>query len=86
MAEKLPTREAFRAKLQEYLSKKKTAALSDIFPPEKYAKIIDEVKAAAAKTVKLLTTTDRRRLARYAVLTIGGVEKLIGPMEPVTTR
>lgn len=53
---------------------------SKFLTPETYAKLIQEVKDAKAKKTKK-TTKDYRRLAKYAVVEIDGVEKLIVPLK-----
>ena len=62
----------------------KNPEMSEILTPDRYAKLIAEVKAARAKVSKNRTTTDRRRMKRYAVVEVregdATVEKLMEPL------
>ena len=68
MADHLPERATFDARVMEELGKKKNEEMSDILTPERYAKVIEEKQAR--EPAKNRTTTDRRRLKRYAVIDI----------------
>ena len=70
MADHLPERATFDARVMEELGKRKNEEMSDITTPERYAKLIEEVKQARDKPAKNRTTTKRRRLKRYAVIDI----------------
>lgn len=70
----------FDIRLEELLVGK-NEEMSQIITPERYVKLITEVKEARAKQAKDRTTTDRRRLKRFSVIEINGEEKLIAPLK-----
>lgn len=80
--------ETSKEKFDEAIRKQmeaKTGKNAKLISTEQYKKLITEVKAAKAKTTKK-TSTDYRRLAKYAVVEVDGEEKLIVPMKAGETQ
>ena len=71
-------RTEFDSKLQQLLNSNKDQ-FSSILQHEVFVKLLQEVKEAIEdkKNSKPLTTKQRRRIARFDVISFGGIEKLI---------
>ncbi|KAK3929775.1 KRAB-A domain-containing protein 2 [Frankliniella fusca] len=74
----MTSKEKFDEAIQKQIKALK-GSNSKLLTPEQYKRTIEEVKAAQAKKKKK-TSMDYRRLEKYAVVEVDGVERLIEPM------
>ena len=73
-----PLKTDFERALSDLLNSK-NYKLDTVFQMDTYNQVLDEVRIALTKksTLSPLTTKEYRRLKKFVILTLGGIEKLI---------